>query len=267
MAGFLLAEASGEGREKQTDMSKYYKPVVTTQKRISRDELVDLLIQRGNPGMSKYIRIKLALWRFTVRLAYFLKRLFDFGGAFFLLVLLSPVLLVTAALIKLTSAGPIIFTQIRVGKDGRHFKFYKFRSMRIDAERRQRELEESNESRDGVIFKIRKDPRVTFVGRVIRKFSIDELPQLFNVLTNDMSLVGPRPPLPSEVANYTLDQRKRLHIKPGITCLWQISGRSDIPFKEQVELDKQYIGSRSLWKDLIILLKTIPAVITGRGAY
>jgi len=139
--------------------------------------------------------------------------------------------------------------------------------MRINAEKSRSELEDRNESKDGVIFKIRKDPRVTFIGRIIRKFSIDELPQLFNVLTNDMSLVGPRPPLPSEVADYTLDQRQRLHIKPGITCIWQISGRSDISFKEQVELDKQYIGSRSLRKDLVILLKTIPAVITGRGAY
>lgn len=248
-------------------MIKDHKQVVTTQKRISRDELVDLLIQRGRPSMSKYIRIKLGLWRFTVRLAYFLKRLFDFGGAFLLLIILSPVFLITAVLIKLTSAGPIIFTQIRVGKDGRHFKFYKFRSMRIDAEKFKKELEEQNESKDGVIFKMKRDPRVTFIGRVIRKFSIDELPQLVNVLTNDMSLVGPRPPLPSEVANYTLDQRKRLHIKPGITCIWQISGRSDISFRQQVELDKQYIGSRSLRKDLIILLKTIPIVITGRGAY
>jgi len=248
-------------------MAKYHKQVVTTQKRISRDELVDLLIQRGKPGISRYIRIKLSLWRFTVRLAYFLKRLFDFLGALLLLILLSPVFLVTAVLIKLTSAGPIIFTQVRVGKDGRHFKFYKFRSMRINAEKSRSELEDRNESKDGVIFKIRKDPRVTFIGRIIRKFSIDELPQLFNVLTNDMSLVGPRPPLPSEVADYTLDQRQRLHIKPGITCIWQISGRSDISFKEQVELDKQYIGSRSLRKDLVILLKTIPAVITGRGAY
>ena len=203
----------------------------------------------------------------TIKLAYFLKRFFDFAGAFIILILISPIFIFTAVLVKLTSPGPIIFTQIRVGKDGRHFKFYKFRSMRIDAETLREELEKQNESKDGVIFKMKKDPRITFVGRIIRKFSIDELPQLFNVFTNDMSLVGPRPPLPSEVADYTLDERKRLHIKPGITCIWQISGRSDISFKEQVELDKQYIGSRNFWKDLVILLKTIPAVITGRGAY
>ena len=248
-------------------MSRESKQLKRNQKKNSRDELIDLLIERGKATASRDIRIKLALWRLTIRLAYFLKRFFDFAGAFILLLLISPIFIFTAVLVKLTSPGPIIFTQIRVGKDGRHFKFYKFRSMRIDAEKFREELEKQNESKDGVIFKMKKDPRITFVGRIIRKFSIDELPQLFNVFTNDMSLVGPRPPLPSEVADYTLDERKRLHIKPGITCIWQISGRSNISFKEQVELDKQYIGSRNFWKDLVILLKTIPAVITGRGAY
>jgi len=241
--------------------------VTITQRRISRKELVDLLIDRGKPHTSGHIRMKLGLWRLTIKLAYLIKRSFDFTGACILLLLLSPVFLITAFLVKVTSPGPAIFTQIRVGKDGRHFKFYKFRSMRMNAEKLREELEKKNESQDGVIFKIKKDPRITFVGRIIRKFSIDELPQLFNVLVNDMSLVGPRPPLPSEVAAYTLDERKRLHIIPGITCIWQISGRSNISFKEQVELDKQYIGSHSFWKDFVILLKTIPAVITGRGAY
>ena len=248
-------------------MSKKEKQVIATQKRINREELVDLLIRRGKPHVSRYIRIKLGLWRLTIRLAYFIKRLFDFGVACILLILLSPLLVIIAFLIKITSHGPAIFTQVRVGKDGRHFKFYKFRSMWVGAEKYKEELEERNESPDGVLFKLKRDPRTTWIGRIIRKFSIDELPQLFNVLTNDMSLVGPRPPLPSEVAKYTLEERKRLHVKPGITCLWQISGRSDISFMEQVELDKQYIGSRSLWKDMIILLKTIPAVFTGRGAY
>jgi len=248
-------------------MKKEEKKHKLSKKEHSREELINLLIDRGNPHRGGHIRMKLGLWRLTVKLAYFIKRTFDFIGACILLILISPVFLFTAFMIKITSAGPIIFTQARVGKDGRHFRFYKFRSMRIDAEKIREELEKKNESKDGVIFKMKKDPRITFVGRIIRKFSIDELPQLFNVLTNDMSLVGPRPPLPSEVAEYTLEQRKRLHIKPGITCIWQISGRSDISFKEQVELDKQYIGSHSFWKDFIILLKTIPAVITGRGAY
>lgn len=263
MAGSPL-ETKDEGKEY---MSIDDKKITVSQRRISRDELVDLLIDRGKPHASGHIRMKLGLWRLTVKLAYFLKRFFDFTGACILLILISPVFIFTAVLVKLTSAGPIIFTQTRVGKDGRHFKFYKFRSMRLDAEKLKRELEKHNESQDGVIFKMKRDPRITFTGRIIRKFSIDELPQLFNVLTNDMSLVGPRPPLPSEVADYTLEQRKRLHIKPGITCIWQISGRSDISFREQVELDKQYIGSHSIWRDFVILLKTIPAVITGRGAY
>ena len=129
------------------------------------------------------------------------------------------------------------------------------------------ELAESNESSAGVIFKIKKDPRITLVGRVIRKLSIDELPQLLNVLKGDMSLVGPRPPLPGEVEKYTLEERKRLHVIPGITCLWQVSGRSDIPFNEQVMLDMQYIHSASFIKDIFLLFKTIPAVLTGKGAY
>ena len=157
--------------------------------------------------------------------------------------------------------------QVRVGKFGRHFKFYKFRSMYIDAEARKAELLKNNESSDGVIFKMKRDPRITPVGRFIRKFSIDELPQLFNVILGDMSLVGPRPPLPSEVRAYTLEERKRLNITPGITCLWQVSGRSELPFSKQIALDKEYIASRSAFKDFLILLKTIPAILTGKGAW
>ncbi|MPM54711.1 UDP-glucose:undecaprenyl-phosphate glucose-1-phosphate transferase [bioreactor metagenome] len=183
------------------------------------------------------------------------------------LLVLSPLLLLVALWIKFDSPGPVIYRQARVGKNGRHFQFYKFRSMYVDADRRKAELIRQNESRDGVIFKMRQDPRITRPGRFIRKFSIDELPQLFNVLTGEMSLVGPRPPLPAEVAQYTLEDRKRLHVIPGITCIWQVSGRSDIPFKQQVELDKEYIKSQSAWKDFMILLKTIPAVLSGRGAY
>jgi len=124
-----------------------------------------------------------------------------------------------------------------------------------------------NESKDGVIFKMKKDPRITRSGRILRKFSIDELPQLWNVLKGDMSLVGPRPPLPAEVALYTLEDRKRLNVIPGLTCLWQIRGRSDIPFEEQVRLDKEYIRTRGIWNDLKILIKTPAAILSGRGAY
>ena len=178
-----------------------------------------------------------------------------------------PFFIMLGIAIRIESRGPVIFTQKRVGKDGRHFKFYKFRSMVSDAEKLKDKLVQENESKDGVIFKMKKDPRITKIGAFIRKFSIDELPQLLNVLIGDMSLVGPRPPVPREVAEYTLEDRKRLHAKPGITCTWQISGRSDIPFKIQAELDKEYIRSKSFWKDIRILLLTIPAVITGKGAY
>ena len=137
----------------------------------------------------------------------------------------------------------------------------------MDAEQRKAELLSKNQSRDGVIFKMKDDPRITPIGKILRKTSMDELPQFLNVLFGDMSLVGPRPPVPSEVMQYSLEERKRLNVQPGLTCLWQVSGRSEIPFKEQVSLDKQYIGSRSLKLDLLILLRTIPAILSGRGAY
>lgn len=183
------------------------------------------------------------------------------------IIALFPLMVAVAIAIKMESRGPIIYKQVRGGKNGRHFNFYKFRSMKVDADKRKGELSAKNDSSDDVIFKMKKDPRMTKIGAVIRKFSIDELPQLFNVLEGSMSLVGPRPPLPAEVKNYTLEERKRLHIKPGITCIWQVSGRSDIPFKKQVKLDEEYIKSRGFFKDIMILLKTIPAVITGKGAY
>jgi lipopolysaccharide/colanic/teichoic acid biosynthesis glycosyltransferase len=176
-------------------------------------------------------------------------------------------MLLTALLIKLTDRGPVLFWQARVGKWGRVFPFPKFRSMVVDAEARQKELMSDNQHGDGVTFKIRRDPRVTWIGRIIRKTSIDELPQLWCVLKGDMSLVGPRPPLEKEVARYTLADRRRLDATPGITCIWQVSGRSDIPFPQQVELDVEYIEKQSIGEDLRLLIKTIPAVITGRGAY
>ena len=197
----------------------------------------------------------------------FIKRLFDVAVSCMMLVLLIPVFAITALCIVLESRGPVFYSQTRVGTDGRHFRFFKFRSMVVGAHNIKEELLKHNESKDGVLFKMKKDPRVTRVGRFIRKFSIDELPQLFNVLIGDMSLVGPRPATPDEVAQYTLEQRKRLHAVPGITCIWQVSGRSEIPFEKQVQLDIEYIRSTSLMSDLIILLKTIPAVLSGKGAY
>ena len=195
------------------------------------------------------------------------KRGMDVCGSLAAIILLFPLFLFIAVWLKLDSPGPLFYRQIRVGRHGRPFYFYKFRSMYIDSEARRAALEKANESKDGVIFKMKNDPRITKCGRFIRKYSIDEAPQFFNVLLGDMSLVGPRPPLPSEVALYTIDDRKRLDILPGITCIWQISGRSDIPFREQVVLDKEYIRGQGFWKDVLILFKTVPAVLTGKGAY
>ena len=210
---------------------------------------------------------RMAAWNFTVKLSYALKRFFDVVLSLLAIIVLMPLFLGIALVIKLTSRGPVFFIQERVGYYGRHFFFYKFRSMYRDAEERKKELLAKNQSKDGVIFKMKKDPRITPVGRILRKTSMDELPQFFNVLFGDMSLVGPRPPLPSEVQQYSLEDRKRLDVKPGLTCLWQIQGRSDIPFKKQVKLDKEYIQSQSLRKDLLILLRTVPAILSGRGAY
>ncbi len=217
------------------------------------------LLPRGHGA-----RVRLRL--LTTAMLRALKRCFDVLAAILLLVLFSPVFLVTALAITMENHGPVFFTQVRIGRNGRPFDFYKFRSMVVDAEKRKGSLSHMNESADGILFKIRNDPRVTRVGRFIRKYSIDELPQLLNVLKGDMSLVGPRPALPEEVARYTLDQRKRLHVLPGITCIWQVSGRSDIPFRAQVGLDLEYIGKEGPVADLVILMKTIPAVITGKGA-
>ncbi|MFI6075286.1 sugar transferase [Actinoplanes sp. NPDC051343] len=194
------------------------------------------------------------------------KELVDRVAAFLLLVAFGPVLLGVALCVRLTSRGPVLFRQVRVGRDGRLFRIYKFRSMYVDAEARLAELRHLNEQ-DGVLFKIRDDPRVTGVGRWLRRFSLDELPQLLNVLLGQMSLVGPRPPLPSEVAVYADDVRRRLAVKPGMTGLWQVSGRSDLPWEEAVRLDLRYVENWSLSLDLVILLRTMTAVMRSSGAY
>jgi exopolysaccharide biosynthesis polyprenyl glycosylphosphotransferase len=198
---------------------------------------------------------------------FIVKRAFDVTVASIVMLLLSPFFLLVVLAIRLDSPGPILFSQERVGKNGRVFKMWKFRSMYIDAEQRKAELMKLNEMQGGVLFKMKEDPRVTRVGKFIRKFSIDELPQFQNVLVGDMSLVGPRPPVPSEVAQYTPYQRQRLEATPGITCIWQVSGRSEISFAQQVEMDVEYISTRSFWKDIALLFKTVPAVLSARGAY
>jgi exopolysaccharide biosynthesis polyprenyl glycosylphosphotransferase len=183
------------------------------------------------------------------------------------LVLLAPLMVAIALAVKLSGPGPVLFRQVRVGKDGREFTLLKFRSMGLDAEQRREELLGRNERAEGLLFKIRDDPRVTRVGRVLRKYSLDELPQLVNVLAGTMALVGPRPPLPAEVALYGDDVRRRLLVKPGLTGLWQISGRSDLTWDESVRLDLRYVENWSLALDLMILWKTASALRSGHGAY
>ncbi len=193
------------------------------------------------------------------------KRLLDILVSSVLLVVLIPLFVIVIALIKFTSPGPIIFSQERIGMNRRRFRMYKFRSMYQDAERRKQELAHLNEQ-NGPIFKIRNDPRITPLGKFLRGSSIDELPQLWNVLKGEMSLVGPRPPIPSEVDKYEWLDRRRLSIRPGITCLWQIGGRSNLSFDRWMELDREYIENWSFWLDLRILFMTIPAVLFRRGA-
>lgn len=187
--------------------------------------------------------------------------------ALVVLVLLAPVLVAIGLAVRLSSPGPALFRQTRIGKDGREFTMLKFRTMTVDAEHRRGELAHRNERAEGLLFKIRDDPRVTPLGRVLRRFSLDELPQLVNVVTGSMSLVGPRPPLPDEVALYEDDVRRRLLVKPGVTGLWQISGRSDLPWEESVRLDLRYVENWSLTLDVMILVRTVFAVARGSGAY
>jgi len=194
-----------------------------------------------------------------------MKRALDIAGSLAAILLFVPVMLATAIAIKIDCEGPVFFKQVRSGRNGRKFVMYKFRSMCIDAEARRAELEKLNEM-DGPVFKMTHDPRITRVGRFIRKTSIDELPQLFNVLLGHMSLVGPRPPLPSEVAQYEAWQRRRLSVRPGITGMWQVSGRNNIDFAKWMELDLKYIDNWSLWLDVKILFQTVPAVLLRSGA-
>jgi exopolysaccharide biosynthesis polyprenyl glycosylphosphotransferase len=194
------------------------------------------------------------------------KRALDIVVSSIVLVVFSWLFLLLAALVKITSRGPAIFKQERVGVGGKSFICYKFRSMCIDAEERKDKLSHLNEA-SGPVFKIKDDPRVTPIGKFIRKLSLDELPQFLNVLRGEMSLVGPRPPVPCEVEHYSARDQRRLSVKPGLTCLWQINGRSNVSFDHWMELDLLYIDTMSFMGDLAILVKTIPAVFTGRGAH
>jgi lipopolysaccharide/colanic/teichoic acid biosynthesis glycosyltransferase len=206
-------------------------------------------------------------WILVVGSTAVLKRSIDIAVSGVMLLALVPLFVMVAAAIKLTDRGPVLFWQKRVGKWGQEFDFPKFRSMVVDAEKMKDALMAQSHHGDSITFKMKKDPRITWIGRLIRKVSIDELPQLWCVLRGDMSLVGPRPPVPREVALYTLSDRRRLDVVPGLTSPWAVAGRGDIPFDRQVDLDVQYIESQSLWLDIKILLRTIPAVLLGRGAY
>jgi len=245
---------------------------MATEKKMVDDHKIEAMLQRYG---KEYTQNRFAIWQLQWRKVRWslqiqanrsLKRLLDLLILLFATPLVLPIGLLTALAIRIDSPGPVIFRQQRVGKWGRHFTCYKFRSMYIDAEARKEALREKNQA-DGPIFKIRNDPRMTKMGRIIRKTSIDELPQLLNILKGDMTFVGPRPPLPSEVSEYAYDQRRRLDVVPGLTGLQQVSGRSDLPFERWVELDLEYIGQQNVRNDIIILLKTIPTVLFGKGAY
>ncbi|MEM8946052.1 MAG: sugar transferase [Planctomycetota bacterium] len=196
-----------------------------------------------------------------------MKRTIDVAISAFLLVLLSPILLLSAVLVKLTDGGSIFYPHTRVGEGGNEFTCYKFRSMVVNAERMKSNLAFFNTHEDHRTFKIPNDPRVTWFGRIMRRTSIDELPQLWNVLKGEMSIVGPRPPVVTEVEQYTWDDMQRLTVKPGLTCIWQVSGRSRLPFPEQLKMDIEYIEKRSLALDLKLIALTVPAVLSADGAY
>lgn len=192
------------------------------------------------------------------------KEIFDRVGASIGILLSIPIMLAAAIIVKLESRGPVFYSQSRCGLNGRLFRMHKIRTMYTDSERKRIELLHRNEM-SGPVFKLKNDPRVTPIGRFLRRHSIDELPQFFNVLRGDMSLVGPRPPLPQESARFEPWQRRKLSVKPGITCLWQVSGRNRIDFDEWMRLDLQYIDHRSFWLDLKIIARTIPTVLKGTG--
>lgn len=195
-----------------------------------------------------------------------LKRSFDIIASAIGLIILSPVFFIVAIAIKCDDGGPVFYDQIRVGKNGKEFKMYKFRSMRVNAEDEIEELKEHSEV-DGAMFKMKNDPRVTRVGKFIRRTSIDEFPQLLNVFLGQMSIVGPRPPLPREVADYTQYDKQRLYVKPGCTGLWQVTARNSVGFQEMVNIDLNYIQHRSIWLDLKIIIKTVKVIFVPNEAY
>lgn len=232
---------------------------------------IDYWIRASTTGGHLRFKLRLLakLWlrKVVIFLNHGAKRLFDIIFSSFALLLVSPIFVLTALFIKLEDGGPIFFNQTRVGYRGKLFSMWKIRSMVIDADEVKCRLREQNEMNGNVRFKMENDPRMTRVGKTIRKYSVDELPQFWNVLKGDMSMVGPRPALPKEVKQYSVEARQRLLVKPGITCLWQVGGRSQIDFAGQIRLDLAYIHSSNIWIDLKVLILTIPVVVSGKGAY
>lgn len=229
----------------------------------------------GRARLNLYVKWKRLAWNAVTGFAYCVKRVFDIVVSIIAMILLAPVFLLLAIAVKL-DGGPIFFRQTRYGLHGKEFKMLKYRSMCVDAEAKLKDLLAQNEKKEGITFKMKDDPRITKVGKIIRKTSLDELPQFWNVLKGEMSIVGPRPPVKREVELYEQRHRRRFNAKPGITCLWQvgerkgglfeIGDRNAIDFEEQVDLDVRYIESQSFWKDVWLLLKTIPAILFGKGA-
>lgn len=240
----------------------------------SLQRLLDAQTPWGRARLNFRGRCQRLAWRVVISATFFVKRLLDLVVSLLALLLLAPVFGLVAVLVKI-DGGPVFFRQVRVGLNGREFRMLKFRSMCVDAEARLQDLLAQNEKASGVTFKMKNDPRITRIGRWLRKSSLDELPQFWNVLKGEMSLVGPRPPVTREVALYSLADRRRLLVKPGITGLWQvgerrgglfeIGDRNAIDFPEQVQLDVRYIESQSLGKDLWLLAKTVPAILFGKG--
>jgi lipopolysaccharide/colanic/teichoic acid biosynthesis glycosyltransferase len=219
----------------------------------------------ANPA-SRQLGLRLNWWWNTQSVVAF-KRALDMIAVGPAMLLLTPFFLLVALAIKLEDGGPVLYWQKRVGLNGRVFAFPKFRSMRTDSDAVRKEIEHLNQHGDSLTFKMKNDPRVTRVGKLLRRTSMDELPQLWCVLSGEMSLVGPRPPMVNEVAKYSLADRRRLSVTPGLTCIWRVSGRSNIPFPQQAAMDVDYIRERSIWLDFRLLLATVPAVVFGRGAY
>lgn len=229
---------------------------------------MDYLIQtRWVQSLSSRGETSAANWLRTYFSYESAKRVFDLVLALAILAILSPLILLIAVLIKFTDFGSVLFVQTRIGENGIPFSCLKFRSMCVNADRMKAELAKASHHADSRSFKIVRDPRITWIGRWLRRSSLDELPQLWNVVRGEMSLVGPRPSCPQEVALYEARDWKRLEVKPGLTCIWQVRGRGDIPFEGQVLMDSEYVDNRSLWLDTKLLFLTVPAVLTARGAY